>query len=73
MSDITSPNCRGLLLAGAGAEELGKPTSPGGAPSMKAETAVAFAEDIFRGISRRRSTYSVSRSGGGWYIGRFCW
>lgn len=54
MSDITSPNCRGLLLAGAGAEELGKPTSPGGAPSMNAETAVALAKDIFRERSRRR-------------------
>lgn len=54
MSDITSPNCRGLLLAGAGAEEPGKTTSPGGAPSMNAETAAAFAEDIFRKRSRRR-------------------
>lgn len=53
MSDITSPNCRGLLLAGEGAGELGKPTSPGGAPSMNAEMAVAFAEDIFREISLR--------------------
>lgn len=56
ISDITSPNCRGLLSAGAGAGggELGEPTSPGGAPSMNAETAIAFAEDIFRERSRRR-------------------